>query len=458
MKINTKQSVQTHEGGRASKVNAEEMLRRSVMSCLLWEKGAYEDGITVADRIAQLIPLVDPLKVVSIAREAKTKMNLRHIPLFIVAEMAKHKSHRRYVSRTLQYVIRRADDLTEFLALYWKDGKKPLANKVKQGLAFAFQKFNEYELAKYNRDGKVKLRDVLFMCHSKPKDVPKGTFPRFSKHHRGAYGKTIEVTPGEALYLKVVNNTLETPDTWEVALSGGADKKATFTDLMQNKKLGTLAFIRNLRNMNEANVDNQLILEYGSACKVDRILPYQFIAAAQASMKHEPLLETMLYKNLHGKPKLPGRTVLMVDVSGSMDTVMSEKSTMKYMDAANAIAIILRELCDDIRVMSFSNRLVEVPPRRGFALRDAIKQSQPCGGTYLAGCIESLNKNVDYDRLIVITDEQTHDGITAPKCKNAYIMNVATNRFGVGYGQYRHISGFSASVVDWIFEYERSYK
>ena len=38
-----------------------------------------------------------------------------------------------------------------------------------------------------------------------------------------------------------------------------------------------------------------------------------------------------------------------------------------------------------------------------------------------------------YDRLIVITDEQSHDSVPAPRGKG-YVINVASNRNGVGYG------------------------
>lgn len=462
MRINIpNQPVHTHEGAVACRVNPEESLRRSVMSCLLWEKGFYEDGQAIAERIAALIPQVKPETVVQIARDAKTKMNLRHVPLFIVREMARHKEHKKYVSRTLQYVIRRADELAEFLAIYWAQGKCPLANKVKQGLAFAFQKFSEYELAKYNRDNAVKLRDVLFMVHSKPLDVPVTEQPRWTKlHRRNATSslETPEFTNGELLYKKIADNSLDTPDTWEVALSSGADKKETFERLMRENKLGALAFIRNLRNMREASVDLALIHDYSQRCKVDRILPYQLIAAAKTNMEFEPLLEPMLYRAIANRPTLLGTTCVLVDVSGSMTQRLSSKSEMTYSDAACAIAILLRELTDAPFMFSFSDRLMQVPPRRGFALRDALLSSQPNQGTNLRHSLELLNHSFSYDRLIVITDEQTSDGICAPKANKAYIMNVASNQFGVGYGQYRHIHGFSPAVIDWINEYERVYK
>jgi 60 kDa SS-A/Ro ribonucleoprotein len=73
--------------------------------------------------------------------------------------------------RRWQRVIQRADELAEFLAIYWAEGKQPLSAQVKKGLAAAFVKFDEYALAKYDRAGAVRLRDVLFLSHAKPVDA-----------------------------------------------------------------------------------------------------------------------------------------------------------------------------------------------------------------------------------------------------------------------------------------------
>lgn len=142
--------VRTHEGAPAVRIGAEKMLRRSLMSCLLWEKEFYEDGQEISARIAELIPQVDPAKVALMAIEAREQMKLRHAPLFIVREMARHESHRPFVAETLGRVIQRADELAEFLAMYWKDGKVPLAHCVRKGLDIAVRKFDEYALAKWS--------------------------------------------------------------------------------------------------------------------------------------------------------------------------------------------------------------------------------------------------------------------------------------------------------------------
>jgi len=141
--------IRTHEGGVAKRITDELQLRRSVMACMLWERTFYEGGIEIAKRIETLVQKVKPEVVAQIADEARNKMNLRHIPLLIVRTMAKLDTHKYLVSSVLQKIIQRPDELTEFLTIYWKDGKQPLSAQVKKGLAKAFTKFDAYQLGKW---------------------------------------------------------------------------------------------------------------------------------------------------------------------------------------------------------------------------------------------------------------------------------------------------------------------
>jgi hypothetical protein len=88
-------------------------------------------------------------------------MHLRHMPLLLVREMARHASHRALVAETLARVIQRADELAEFVAIYWKDGRQPLSAQMKKGLAAAFVKFDACQLAKYDRDAGASARRAL---------------------------------------------------------------------------------------------------------------------------------------------------------------------------------------------------------------------------------------------------------------------------------------------------------
>src|SRR3989441_2675297 len=194
--LNLNFGTRTHEGAAARHISSELQLRRSVLACLLWESQFYEDGVEIAGRIAELVPKVAPEKVAALAIEAREGMKLRHVPLLLVREMARHKTHRAPVAETLAAVIQRADELSEFVAVYWKDGRVPLSGQVKKGLAAALPKFDEYHLAKYDRGGPVKLRDVLFLCHAKPRDAAQA-----------------------GVWKKLIWGRLNAPDTWEIALS-----------------------------------------------------------------------------------------------------------------------------------------------------------------------------------------------------------------------------------------------
>src|SRR3954453_11524222 len=205
--------VFTHEGARARRLTPEEELHRSLMNCLLWEDQFYEDGVSIAERMAKLVPAVAPDKVAALAVEAREVMNLRHAPLLIAREMARHATHRGLVADTLARIIQRPDEMTELLAIYWADAlgpmqqrkRQPVSAQVKKGLAKALQKFDAYQLAKYDRDGAVRLRDVLFLVHAKPKDSEQ-----------------------EKVWKQLVDGELVSPDTWEVSLSSGKGKRESF--------------------------------------------------------------------------------------------------------------------------------------------------------------------------------------------------------------------------------------
>lgn len=431
----------THEGAPAKHINAEQQLRRTVMACLLWEGAFYEDGVSVVERIKSLVPLVKPDKVSEMAIEARSEQRLRHVPLLLCRELARIGKLK---AETLFQVIQRADELTEFLAIYWQDGKCPLSKQVKLGLAKAFTKFDAYQLAKYDRDGSVKLRDALFLCHAKP------------KHEKQAED-----------WKQLVTGTLPTPDTWETGLSGGGDKKEVFTRLLQENNFGYMALLRNLRNMKEVGVDEQLVFDHlvGDAEK-SKALPFRYIAAANAVPQWERPIDQAMQKAMEGLPKLKGKTVLMLDHSRSMKSMLSKKSDLNRADAAAGLAIYLSGVAENLECWSFSMEqsrtwsrtrncelVAPIPPRYGMAMKDAYFNSMgDWGGTELGSALRAID-NGDYDRMIVITDEQSADKVPDPK-GNGYMINVATYKNGVGYHKWIHIDGWSESIVRFIVELE----
>jgi uncharacterized protein with von Willebrand factor type A (vWA) domain len=202
--------------------------------------------------------------------------------------------------------------------------------------------------------------------------------------------------------------------------------------------------------MNEAGVDEKLIRRAILNMKTERVLPFRFISAAKIMPKFEAELEQTMLKSLTEVPKLKGKTVIVVDNSGSMyGTKVSGKSDLDRSDAAAALAILVREVCETAEVISFSDSPKLVPARRGFALREAIQKATSHSSTMTDSALRLAQLN-GYDRIIVITDEQSHQNISAPKTDKAYFINVATYQNGIGYGKWTHIDGWSEAVLQYI--------
>jgi 60 kDa SS-A/Ro ribonucleoprotein len=439
MRLNTRQSadcIRTHEGAPAKRISPMQQLRRLVSSAFLWEGEFYVSGKTIADQIAEAAEGVSIGDLAALAVELRHDMKLRHVPLLLLSILSRRGAGQGLVADTIERVISRPDELCELLAIHARLNqvgpdclKKVIPAQMKKGLARAFEKFDAYQLGKYNRSGPVRLRDVMFLTHPKTADTARAA----------AWGRLID-------------GTLESPDTWEVALSGGADKAQTFSRLIAEGKLGYLALLRNLRGMLDAGVDEDIIRNAILARKgAGNVLPFRFTAAARACPRLEAPLDEALCEVIHQMPRLDGRTIVLVDVSYSMNSALSERSGLTRMDAAATLGAVIH---GDLRVFTFSNDLVEVPARRGMAGVDAIIRSQPHGETDLRLALSEL-KQIPHDRLIVITDEQARSSVPDPVARRAYMINVASNRNGVGYGTWTHIDGFSENVLRFIHEAER---
>jgi 60 kDa SS-A/Ro ribonucleoprotein len=472
MKTNSKATeaaskLTTHGGAAAAKEGPEKELLRTVSCCLLWEDSFYESGDSLAERIKGLCEKVSMKFLADLAVRARMDLKLRHVPLFLVLQMLKKKAseaERNLISETIATVVNRADETAEILALYWKDGKKKLPRQLKGGIAKAFRKFDEYQLSKWDREKAVKLRDALFLSHAKPKDKEQAK-----------------------LWKKLVDDKLAPPLTWEVLLSGGMSKKDAFTKLLNEKKLGYMATLQNLRNMEEGGVDRGLIEKrLVEGAEKSWALPFRFITAAKYVPKLEGILDKAMVAAAAGLPKLGGRTLLVIDVSGSMQGALSEspgkkkrksaeeKAPMSRVDAACGLSILLREQAEDITVYATAGNDTSrvhatslVPSRHGMALRDAIVEAMGRlggGGIFLKQCMEYIKgeEKKPFDRVIVITDEQDCD---APHVKASSAPQLGEYNYIVNVGVYEpalpvtgagwiRVSGFSERVVDWMMAEE----
>jgi len=200
-----------HEGGLAFTLTPEMNLYSQVCTASLQPKFYEPSTQAQLSCLRAAISKVDPELVCKLAVYAREKMYLRSVPLVLIIELLKNfnegnqagKRDPKLLKKSTTRVIQRADEITEILSYFAhanertsvkKLGKLP--NALKKAVADSFHKFDEYQLAKYNKDGAIKLRDALFLTHPKPLDEKQ-----------------------KDLFKKLVDNNLAEPYTWEVEFS-----------------------------------------------------------------------------------------------------------------------------------------------------------------------------------------------------------------------------------------------
>ena len=239
-----------HEGAIAWRMTPEWELYSTVVTTMGVEDKFYERGNDRVRRIADLVQKVQPEFVAQLAVYAREAMHLRSVPLLLLVELARCHRGDALVSRAVSRTVQRADEITELLMCYqWRKGKTNLSGlscQLRKGLAEAFNHFDEYQFAKYDRTGrKVTLRDALLLVHPKPKDDAQ-----------------------EKIFKKILNDDLETPYTWETELSHTGQQhfdsakekneavRKTWQELIASRRMGYMATLCNLRNLLEASIDD----------------------------------------------------------------------------------------------------------------------------------------------------------------------------------------------------------
>ena len=443
---NTVSATERTAGGAgklAAIVTAERQLERLTLVNLMWEKLAYSDGEEVAEAIKKLVPIVSTGFLTSLILKVRLEQKLRHTPLYLSVLMAMDKNHRKYTRDLISTVCNRADMMAEWIAIYEQTAKtRTLPKQAKLGLADAFGNFKEYHFAKYKGVGKsVSLKDAMCLVHPRPANRERSK-----------------------LYAQIKGNTLPAPNTWETRLSAGEDKKEVFTDLIQTGKIGAMAFLRNLRNMEEAKVSPKLIREGFSQLNGGWLLPKDYLAAAVYAPKYVREIESMMLRSLSELPKLKGHTVLGIDTSGSMSVKISGKSEFSRQDVAVSIAILAAEICESLSVYVTASRHAPVKLARGFALKDNIENaSRSCGsgGIYTRQFMDYVDgQELERpDRVIVFSDSQDCDrDRRLPKMvgEKNYIVDVSSHKNGIDYkGTWdASVSGWSDSFLTYILALE----
>lgn len=427
-------------------------LKRSVMAYFLFQGSFYESGESITARIHRLVAQCKPYEVEELAREAKFKMNIRKAPMLLAVCLVKY--HPSYpAARLIRDLMERASDITDFLVIYTEGRKgrkrlQKLDHQVRKGLSWAFRNFDAYQLDKYkngsaytDKVGRFTLWNAMRMIHPKPTDEAQA-----------------------ALWKQLKEDTLPSAGTWEQLLSAGQDKKSVWEYLLVERKLGYTALLKNLRNMEQVGVSKELVdLQIRAGASRSRELPFRFLAAARHAPRHADALTAAMVESLRVQPKLEGRTLLLVDVSGSMQHKLSAESELQRSDAAAGLALLVTAVARECKVFTFSHDLVFIDQELTAAnVKQVLYDSQHNGGTAIAFALNALfqySKDWKPDRIIVITDEQDTSGGPIPACPMAgYIMNVSVEKHGIGYDTWTHIHGFSEQCVRYLTEMENQRK
>lgn len=447
----TKSDVRNLAGGKAYK-ESNEMQLASLLLTSFGDDKFYQKENETYKRLEQLIEVCDKEFVAKAIIYARKEFGMRTITHIAASMLAKHIGGATWGKNFYDKVVHRVDDMLEIIACHISR-KQKITNAMKKGFASALARFDEYQLAKYKGEGKtVKLVDVVNLVH-----------PVQSEKNNGA----IE---------KLINGELKSFDTWESELSAvGSDveaKKAVWRRLLAENKLGYFALLRNLRNI--IQLEDKELKEMAfkamldeKAIKRSMLLPFRFSTAYDEMAKIDSDAMRVVSRACeiacNNVPKLDGKTLIALDVSGSM-------SSARVADIASLFTAVLLK-SNDCDLITFSDdaqyRRVNTDDSI-MTIKNSIKYA--CGGTNFEAIFQTANKA--YDRVILLSDmqawlqngwyckspkaayEQYKRDFSVPNCK-FYSIDLA------GYGTMQMpqqdvycLAGFSEKIFDLMKHFE----
>lgn len=380
-----KEDVRNLAGGKAYK-ESNEMQLASLLLTSFGDDKYYQKENEVYQQLERLISLCDKQFVAKAIIYARKQFGMRTITHIASSMLANYIGGNDWGKRFYDKVVNRVDDMTEIVACHLSR-KQKLTNAMKKGFATALGRFDDYQLAKYKGEGKsVKLVDIVNMCH-----------PVQTEKNNGAIEKLIK---GE----------LKSFDTWESELSAvGNDieaKKAVWNKLLDEQKLGYFALLRNLRNilqLNDETLKNKALnaLQNEQSIKHSLVLPFRFSTAYDEMTKIDKDAMRAVSRACEiacsNVPKLEGKTLVALDVSGSM-------SNCRVSDIASLFTAVLLKSndCDLITFADDSHYRMVNPDDSVMTIKNAIKYAS--GGTNFESVFKVADKK--YDRVILLSDMQ----------------------------------------------------
>lgn len=400
-KFNSQKTMRTtnHEGNAAYAMPDRLKLVTQVLTSFFNEKKFYGDN---SDEIKETIKRVikdDPQFVSNLAVFARREFNMRSIAHVLTSYLAHEPEGKPYVRSTVKGISLRGDDVTELMSFYLKEFGKPIPNSLKKGIGDAMKTFDEYTLAKYKGSGKsVKMRDLLCLCRPKPIDYYQ-----------------------EQLWKRCLEDNLATPITWETQLSANGNNKETWEKLIAENSVGYMALLRNLRNIMKAepsNIDKVFAkIADPVAVRKSKQLPFRFLSAYSAirdlpwNGKAIAALEKAVNESIANLPKIPGRTVIAIDESGSMAQPISGNSEVSAESIAILLGIIASRICEEAIVYTFDDniRKLYVDPHGEILNQASNFEADGCWTDVGIVFREMTREKIIADRVIILSDNECND-------------------------------------------------
>lgn len=331
--------------------------------------------------------------------------------------------------------LRRADEPGEAIAYWLGRYGRSLPKPVKRGIAdAAVRLYDERSLLKYDADGRaVRFGDVVDLTHPVARDERQGDLFRHAldrRHRRTSpppASLTMLAARAELMAMPVAQRAAMTDPavlsaagmTWE-ALAGwrqDAMDAAAWEAIIP--AMGYFALLRNLRNFDQAAVSDEAAavvaarLSDPGEVRRSRVLPMRYLSAYHAAPgpRWSDALEQALQHALANVPALDGRTLILIDTSGSMSGTFSKDGTLHYWDAAAVFGLALAARAQDATVVSFSDFSKVFPPVAGESVLAAVRRFRDGGYFFGAGTQteNAVRRHYDdHDRVVVLTDEQAH--------------------------------------------------
>ncbi|MEV5339981.1 TROVE domain-containing protein [Streptomyces sp. NPDC052676] len=471
----TGRTLRTHQGGQGHERDARSELFLLAVANFVTQETFYESGAARDDRFATLVrelAVTDSGWTAGLLGWLRGEGNLRTASLVGAAEYVKARldagatdgpSNRQVVDS----VLRRPDEPGEMLAYWTATYGRALPKPVKRGVADAVRRlYTGKALLKYDTASKgYRFGDVLNLVHAAPdpdkpwqgelfryaldrRHHPETAVPPASNRtltaHRELMAVPVEerralVTgPGGAERLAAAGMTWEALAGW---LQGPMDKAAWEAVI---PSMGTMALVRNLRNFDEAGVCDEVAARVAARIsdpeevRRSRQFPFRYLAAYQhaPSLRWAYPLERALGHSLANVPALPGRTLVLVDRSGSMWAPLSNRSELNRADAAAIFGTALALRAANADLVEFGTGSHAVPFRQGESVLRILERFGSLGGTDTTEAVRRHYRG--HDRVLIVTDEQyshsRHGGPTeqVPADVPVYTWNLAGYRAGHG--------------------------